>query len=352
MKPYDQLTCSGRLRRKRQLACLALTAYGLRDAPFKFVHQAGNTLYRVYDPHPTSHSITSPADPDLFEPGQYLLRLHQPGYQERAGIQLELEWLAAMRREAGLPVPEPVPALDGRLLVQVELPGIPQERDVSLLRWVKGSLPRRPGEHHYRQQGRLMAQMHHFSARWQPAIIPQKRIYDADGLFLREDSSGMPNREAWSLLPPEWAQPFAEVAGRTRGVMEAWGQGPQVFGLIHADLGVDANLFFYRGAARPIDFDDSGFGYWIYDLAVALENCRDAPAYPRYREALLEGYARERSLPAWQLEQLELFIAATQVFWLLWAVGGTHLYPQFLAEYQERIQRCAGLVLDFVRSAS
>jgi len=55
----------------RQLARLALQKYGLQDAPFKLVVQAGNTLFRVYGPA----SPFAPGSDDLFEPGQYLLRM-------------------------------------------------------------------------------------------------------------------------------------------------------------------------------------------------------------------------------------------------------------------------------------
>ena len=48
---------------------------------------------------------------------------------------------------------------------------------------------------------------------------------------------------------------------RVREVMDAWGQGPEAYGLIHGHLGVDANLLFWHGRPRAIDLDDSGFGY-------------------------------------------------------------------------------------------
>ena len=71
MKPYQDLTYRGRLRRMRQLARLALREYGLQDAPFKLVVQAGNTLFRVYGPA----LPFTPGSDDLFEPSQYLLRM-------------------------------------------------------------------------------------------------------------------------------------------------------------------------------------------------------------------------------------------------------------------------------------
>ena len=346
MKPFDQLTRLGRIRRMRQLAAAALPRYGIAQARFHLIRQAGNTLFRVK----TSNLPGSTAPNDLFEEGQYLLRIHEPGYQEPESIELELTWLDAMRRQANLPVPEPVATLDEHWAPAIDVPGVQGARHCSLLRWIKGrSVKNRFCPHHFRAQGRLMARLHQFSIQWQPPAGLAKRQFDWDGLFQNDVGSGMPNADAWAILSPPHRQAFSFVAGQLREVMDDWGQGLDVFGLIHGDLGVDANLFFWHGEPRAIDFDDSGFGYWVFDLAVALDACRDDPAYPRYREALLNGYAEFRPLPEQQAAQIELFLAGLQVYWNLWAAGGTHLYPDLLPEYRERLARTADFVVRYAR---
>jgi Ser/Thr protein kinase RdoA (MazF antagonist) len=346
MKPFDELTPLGRIRRMRQLASTALLQYGVDQANFHLVRQAGNTLFRVQ----TSCLPAAEAPAGLFEEGQYLLRVHQPGYQEPEALELELAWLAAMRREANLPVPEPIATLDGRWLLQIKMPGIPEEHNCSLLRWVKGRSIKNVFQlHHIRAQGRLMAQLHNFSSSWQPPADLRKRKFDWDGLFQNDVGSGMKNARAWELLSPQHRQAFTFIAERVREVMQDWGQGSEVFGLIHGDLGLDANLIFWHGTPRAIDFDDSGFGYWAYDLGVALDTFRDDPDYPRCREALLNGYSEFRHLPEKQAEQVDLFLAAQLVYWTLWATGGTRLYPDLLEEYSERMAHTAEFVVNYAR---
>jgi len=63
----------------------------------------------------------------------------------------------------------------------------------------------------------------------------------------------------------------------------------------------------------------------------------------------LDGYAELRSLPEGQLERIELFLAAVQVYWNLWATGGTFLYPNLQKEFAKRIARNAELVVRYVR---
>lgn len=346
MKSYSELTHLGRLRRIRRLAEAALEEYGLGDATINFYAQAGNTLYRVRDTNPEA----KPADSDLFEPGQYLLRIYQPGWQAPEALELELAWLSAMRRQAGLPVPEPVPRLDGTLLTRLSVPGIPERRSCALLRWVKGRLLGGNGRpEHYRAQGRLMAGMHNFTQQWPlPPGDRAKRHYNWDGLFMNDPEIGLPPGTSWAYLPPSWVEPFESVAGQFRQLIEAWGAGPDVYGLIHADMGLDANLLFWRGQPRPIDFDGSGFGYWMYDLAVALAHAVGTPDYGHFREALLEGYAEHRSLPQEQLARWDLFTAAFYVYYILWMVGVIHLHPDYLAGLEKAMYQGAACVLRYV----
>src|SRR5689334_8323571 len=96
-----------RLRHFRNAAKQSLHSYGLDAARLTFIAHSENATYRV-----------DTAD------GRYLLRLHTPhhpgavcaGTQTEPMIASELLWLAALRREARLPVPEPVPVNSGRLV--------------------------------------------------------------------------------------------------------------------------------------------------------------------------------------------------------------------------------------------
>lgn len=338
------MTRYGKLRRLRQLARTALDSYGLVEAPFSLVRHAGNTLYRVKD----REEIFPNPNGDLFKDHQYLLRIYAPDWQAPEAIQLELNWLAAMRREADLPVQEPIPTPDGKLLTQVIVPGLPEPRYCSLLRWVKGrEISHKARAHDYRAQGKLMAHMHNFAENWQLPAGGFKRRYDWDGLFRNDPEIGLPPGECWKYLPEAWARPFETVAQETRQVMDSWGQKSDVFGLIHADMGMDANILFWRGHPRLIDFDGSGFGYWMYDLAVATAHLQGKPEHNEYRETLLNGYAEARSLPQKQLDRFDLFLAAFSVYYALWMVGVCHINPENREHFQPILDQAAGCAIQY-----
>ena len=347
MKPFEELTYKGKIRRMRQLAQSALNAYELTDIRLRFLRQAGNTLFRVNEARP---SLISKAD--LYAPGQYLLRIHDPDYQTPSAVELELEWLSSMCREAGLPVPEPVLTLDGRPCTQVAIPGVPEKRVCSLLRWVMGRelIREEVQAHHYQALGGLMARMHHHSARWQPPEGLSKRKYDWDGLFRKERADGTLSSEAWQLLPPEYVEPFEIISREVKQVMDKWGKGPDDYGLIHGDLGMGANVLFWKGDVRIIDFDDSGFGYYVYDLSIVLEDSQDHQIQPRFRDALLDGYTRVRPLSDDQLGKIDLFLAGFAVFWSLYAADVVQYYPEDRVEIFERMARYFRLVENYLVS--
>lgn len=330
----------------RQVAQVALQAYGLPQARLLFLRQAGNSLFRVYETNPAE--ITRP---DLYLPGQYLLRIHQPGYQTRQAIELELLWLEAMCREAGLPVPEPVRTQDGSLLAGVSMPGISGERHCSLLRWLRGrALTKDFRPYHYRAQGELMAGMHAFAAKWPVPPGLTKRNYDWEGLFRDDLGGGMLASEAWALLPPDYLRTYEQIAAEAGQAMHGLGSHPGVYGLIHGDLGLDANILFWKGQARAIDFDDSGFGYYLYDLSLALDHCQDDPDLPRFRDALLDGYSQIRPIPDDHLNYLDLFLAAFHVYWSLWAATAAMRYPDHQEELFQRMGRYYNLVCRYAES--
>ncbi len=334
MKPFKELTYLGQARRLRRLAQSALAEYGLADAQLKLIsHYGENTTFRVNAPQAAADTLTN----EQYVENNFLLRIHQPGRQSAESIASELAWLAALRREAGLVVPEPMPSLEGKLLVQAAAAGVPERRNCSLLRWMRGRFCRQHFRlSHFGAVGRLMARLHNHAAQWEPPPGFVRRHWDWEGLFGDNAGFDLSASEVWALLPYPYHDPFAAVADQMREVMDQWDKGADDFGLIHADLGLgdEANVLFCGGEARAIDFDDCGFGYWVYDLATALCHWQEAKTWPAIRDAVLQGCAQVRPLPESQLVQFDLFMAARHVSEILWAIDRAQVNSSFREELQ------------------
>jgi Ser/Thr protein kinase RdoA (MazF antagonist) len=312
MNAYAELTRLGQLRRIRHLAEVALDSYGLRGARLTFLRYWANITYRVDVPgQPPPQGGSGP-----YVPNRYLLRVLATNHWDVA--KGEMTWLAALSREAGLPVPAPIPTLEGELVTRVTTPGVPEGRLVSLMRWVAGRR-RTMGFrlHHFRAWGRMVAQLHEFAAGWQPPEGFQRFVWDWEGL-LGGRGFGCTVDELVASMPQPLQEPFQIVSREAQGVMEALGKGPDAYGVIHADM-CPENVLFKAGNVVPIDFEDCGFGYWLWDIAVALCVQPWTEAWFGQRDAFLEGYARVRTLPESQLRHVDLFLAVQYATAVLWA---------------------------------
>jgi len=311
MKAYKELTRLGLLRRLRTLAQIALDSYGLTGARLTFQQYSANVIFRVDVPEltPTGDRI------GLYVPNRYNLRIL--AINDTDTINSGLTWLTALRHEAGLPVPEPVPTLDGRLFMQVTTPGVPQGRVVSLMRWLDGRHLTAGFRPHYAQAvGRVMAQLHRFAATWQPPPGFTRFIWDWNGQFGERELHD--TDELVASMPQQFQEPFRVVTRQVREVMDLFGKGPDAYGMIHADMYLE-NVLFKTGEPRLIDFEDCGFSYWMCDIGTFLSQWPWTEDFPRIRDAFLDGYAQVRTLPDEQLKHLDLFMAGQYAQLLIWA---------------------------------
>ncbi|MFX1243836.1 MAG: phosphotransferase enzyme family protein [Promethearchaeota archaeon] len=328
MKPFNELNARGRIRRIKKQAQAAIAAYGLSKAKMKFLGYSGNAHYQI------DSSQCAPREPDegRYWENHYILRLHQPNYQTAEAIRSELLWLQAILQDTDLVVPEPIYNAEGELMTYTEVPGLPTPQYSTLLRWVKGrKTPKEVRAHHYKALGRVAAQLHNHAASWHPPRGFTRIHYDWNGLFSDGGLFDFPASTLWESIPRRFQKPFEIITDEVQNRMHELGTNPAVYGLIHADLSLDTNMLWYRGDMRPIDFDDSAYGYWIYDLAISLAELKDNKTQQLYRDALQEGYTEIRTMPSSQWKHLDLFIGAWHATALLYAINSWLTHPMFRA---------------------
>lgn len=244
--------------------------------------------------------------------GPHALRLHRPGYHSEAELQSELD-LMAMLSQAGVLVPRPMAARDGRLLVRVG------DRYASLLSWLPGAPMGRSGQPLALQGaarrdlfaaiGAQMARLHGLADAWTPPPGFSRPRWDRDGLVGEHPFWG----RFWETGTEEQCRWLLALRDRARGMLDA---APGLdYGLIHADL-VNENVLVDGPRVHFIDFDDMGHGFRLFDLATTLYKAADEPDFDDLQAALLAGYAGERPLP--DLTLLPLFIVLRSLTYLGW----------------------------------
>jgi Ser/Thr protein kinase RdoA (MazF antagonist) len=161
--------------------------------------------------------------------------------------------------------------------------------------------------------------------------------WDHGGLFSRNAETAV----GWDRLSRRQKRLFEIVQERVGEIAERLGTDRGVFGLIHADL-IFPNVLFQRGEACAIDFDDCGFGYFLYDLAILLDRIEMRADYPALRAALLDGYRQVRPLAREHEAHLDLFVLARWVFLgvcLLSRSEFSGYAPRFLTIVEPKMER-------------
>lgn len=327
MRPFAQLSGPGQVRRLRPLALQALEEYGLAGAQLRPLKHWNNTTFAV-------------------QSGQrrLVLRLNRPGFQDQAAIHSELCWLQALAG-AGLQVPAPVAAPDGRLVITARTEGVPEPRDCALFAWLPGRfLDRRLGPAQLEAVGRFAARLH--CAPFSPPSGFVRKAWDLHTLL--GGDLGIDREGIKAYLKPGDGRVIAAVCARLTQAFVDLGRGPETWGLLHADLHPD-NLLFQRGEVGAIDFDDCGWGCFPYELAVTLSELRRRPLYPQLRQALLRGYRQVRHLPTAHEDYLDPFVAGRLLGLAIWTAGVAD-HPQNRAQASQVVAATLDQLQRFVHT--
>jgi Ser/Thr protein kinase RdoA (MazF antagonist) len=275
-RPFAELDRAGRTRRLRRLAEAALTGYAVPVARLTPLAHGLNTTFRV----------------DGADGHRYVLRVQRPDGPGAAQVRAEMAWLATLRRETDLVVPQPVPTRARDLVTVVADPAVPEPRTCVLCHWVDGRFAdERLSAPQLYAVGQFTARLHRHGGRLNG--LDRGRVDDLTE-FGRTQVDGFSAAVVDRAVAAAGGdQRIREAVARARAVRAELGYGADIFGLVHGDLRQE-NYLFHRGRVRAIDFDDCGYGHFAYDLAVALDALRHLPQREELREALLDGYRSVR----------------------------------------------------------
>jgi len=298
---FRRLEPAAKAERLKELALAALERFGLApDSALELLKHRENAVFRVDEAASGRRCV---------------LRVHREDYQTRASIWSELLWMDSLC-QAGLPTPRALAGRDGEWVQTVSVPGVPEPRHCDAISWVEGEpLDVANAVEAYGLLGELQARLHDHSRRWSRPPGFTRQRWDDDGMLGEEPLWGR-FQDLEALDPGQ----LALLKRARRAVLERlarFGKTQDRFGLIHADFMPD-NVLIHQGVASVIDFDDSGFGWYLYDPATLLVASAADDGFPTMLDAWTQGYRSVADLPDDHLAELPVFIMARGLVALGW----------------------------------
>jgi Ser/Thr protein kinase RdoA (MazF antagonist) len=303
--PGHDLSAGGNvLARVTRFAERAARAYGCGPATtVRLLNVSENATYLVEDP------------------GQEwsVLRVHRLGYHSGPEIESELAWMDALRSEAGVRTPRVLLAPGGQRILTMADDETGEPRHCVRFEHLAGTEPADDDVTHFAQLGELTARMHRHARQWQRPGWFTRFHWDYDAAFGARPRWGR-WQDGTGVGPAE-----REVLGRLdrvlRARLAAFGTGPDRYGLVHADTRL-ANLLVDGGRVSVIDFDDSGFSWYLYDAGTSVSFFEHQPHVPALVDSWLSGYRRILPLPPEDEAEIWTFIMFRRLLLVAWI--GSH----------------------------
>ncbi|NJK27354.1 MAG: phosphotransferase [Coleofasciculaceae cyanobacterium SM2_3_26] len=259
------------------MAILALTRYNIAPQKIRLLKtNQDSTVFRV------------DTDTTIFT-----LRLFPADSQRLIQAQFEIDWLTALHQDTSLRVPNP------QHIIQLK-----ENLYAVLMTFVVGRrVFKSMSSSHLFKMGAFHAHVHNHTAMFGRTEGP---CWDWNRIF-----KPFLNPENAKWFTTAQLDIFKRVGELVAATMTTLGKGSEVYGLIHSDVHFD-NCVFHQGEIGVFDFAECGFGYFLTDMAVTVDELEWEPNEKTiaFKAAYLDGYRSVRHFPAEMEKHLPIFVAA------------------------------------------
>jgi Ser/Thr protein kinase RdoA (MazF antagonist) len=278
---------------------------------------------------------------------ELVLRVHRIGYSAAGEIRSELAWIEALRNDGVVETVTPVAGDDGEFVQTLASPTGRAARQAVAFERLPGCEPNPTGEaaSWFTRLGELTARMHTHARQWRPPEGFRRKRWHLAAMLGPEAFWG-----SWRAAAGLTAAGTAVIERATSLIecrLAQFGDGPDRFGLIHADLRL-ANLLVDGDHLRIIDFDDCGFSWFMYDFATAVSFMEEQPLVPALLAAWIEGYRRAAPLSPEEVAEIPTFVVLRRIVLSAWLASHAEVPAarQFGSAYTDGTVMLAQRLLD------
>ena len=298
-----------------KIAGEVLKSYSIKSKSIEFIAQSGGIVYKV-----------TANNGDIYCLKLYLSinNVLDAIWSEKAVVNSELEWVAAIARDCDITVSLPYKNIYGEYVTVID--GI----SCSLTKWLDG----RPSGFD-KPDGYIKAflanedidgfddkadavsfisvlgKLHRHASEWMLPAEFKRPVIEPDDDGLTNTFAGLDalNNELYNKNDIEIIKLAGRKAFDKKKTIE---KNNMTWGLVHSDY-QPSNYLVYNHEIRPIDFGGCGFNYYLSDLALAIHFVA-----PNKREYFLELYSKYFPLPDNYIDNLETLYIISEFQTLSW----------------------------------
>lgn len=247
---------------------------------------------------------------------KYVLRVFRPGYHELSEMAGELAWIHQITEDTDVKTAKVYLDKNGSFVSDIQVGD--ELLHCALFAYIDGqSLHNLTGEqrlYYLEKMGEVMAKLHLQIINWPQSKQLNRFSWDIEDLIGENARWGQ--FTLMKGLPEEYMDSYKAAAEIIRKRVERFGRSEDRYGLIHDDISIN-NVLVYEDEIYLLDFDDCGYGWFLYDLPTAvLEDFGEE--MERGLAAVLRGYERFRPLSAEEKEELETFNLLKKIVRIGW----------------------------------
>jgi Ser/Thr protein kinase RdoA (MazF antagonist) len=245
-----------------------------------------------------------------------VFRIHRPGYHDKKELESEMIWMEEIERDTDVLLPKVYRGRNG-LVIEKMISSKGTEFNCSVISFLNGKILHDLSEEELfpalEEMGEIIAKLHIQAINRDEKVELKRFSWDIHNFFDKDGVWG-----SWRDYPGLEIKEYKlleKCQAKITEVLEGYGRTKEHYGLIHGDLHF-ANVIRNKGENWIFDFDDSAYGFYMYDFGCTLVTY--SKNLKELTQAMIQGYEKYRKLSEADKKVISMCVLLRRIVRLAW----------------------------------
>jgi Ser/Thr protein kinase RdoA (MazF antagonist) len=287
------------MTQQERIKAIVQEAYSLTPINVELIKDADNLVYQLL----------------TYDDRKYSVKIQRRRFKQAdEKIATLCDWLEFASDRIKFDLPVPIRNHQGNFLSSIQLQE--SQHTVTIYNWVEGNpVSTRMTDENIAKIGSLMASLHNVSENYEGK---GKGLRSYDGVWLQQARETLLSGAERVGFSSKNRENLLSGLRNIESNMDELGYTPQHFGIIHSDLHF-RNMLLSGESLSVIDFDDAGFGHYLFDIGTTFNEFEDyGERYTSMVESFIQGYQSQRTIPQDWEKRVQYFKGVAAVAYAEW----------------------------------